>query len=163
MKKSQTELTYLRAAAQNATAVGLVIILYDLLLHDLEQAISAMADHDVERRTAEIKHSLLVLQQLEGSLDKEGGAEAAKIFSQFYSALRSKVFEAHLKASPEILRKQIELVLDVRQAWQQVDKPNLGPTYVAAAPVVSRPGREPSLAAAAAAGGGDAGSMNWTA
>jgi flagellar secretion chaperone FliS len=163
MKKSQTELTYLRAAAQNATAVGLVIILYDLLLHDLEQAISAMADRDVERRTAEIKHSLLVLQQLEGSLDKEGGAEAAKTFSQFYSALRSKIFEAHLKASPELLRKQIDLVVDVRQAWQQVDKPNLGPAYAAAEPVASSQAREGSLAVAAAAAGGSAGSMNWTA
>jgi|SRR5271157_34644 len=161
MKKSQTELTYLRAAAQNSTSVGLVIILYDLLVHDLEQAIAAFAEQDVERRTAEIKHSFLVLQQLEGSLDMENGAEAAKIFSNFYSVLRSKIFEAHLKASPEILRKQIELVLDVRQAWQQVDKPNLGPAYGTAEPVTPSLAKERSMAAAAS--GGQAGSMNWTA
>jgi flagellar secretion chaperone FliS len=163
MKKSQTELTYLRAAAQNATAAGLVIILYDLLIHDLEQAIAALAERDIERRTGEIKHSFLVLQQLEGSLDKEAGAEAAQHLAQFYSALRSKIFEAHLKASPEILRKQIDLVVDVRQAWQQVDKPNLGPAYTPPQPVASGPAREPSLAVAAAAGGGQPGSMNWTA
>jgi flagellar protein FliS len=161
MKKSQTELTYLRASAQNATAVGLVIILYDLLIHDLEQAIAALADRDIERRTTEIKHALLVLQQLEGSLDRENGAEAAKHFSSFYSALRSKIFEAHLKASPEILRKQIDLVLDVRQAWQQVDKPNLGPAYATAEPVSSSAGTEKSRAAAA--GVGEVVSMNWTA
>jgi flagellar protein FliS len=160
MKKSQTELTYLRAAAQNATAVGLVIILYDLLIHDLEQAIAAFADRDIERRTAEIKHALLVLQQLDGSLDRENGAEAAKHFSSFYSALRSKIFEAQLKASPEILRKQIDLVLDVRQAWQQVDKPNLGPAYAMAEPVAAGTA-ERSMAAAA--GAGEVVSMNWTA
>jgi flagellar protein FliS len=160
MKKSQTELTYLRSAAQNATAVGLVIILYDLLIHDLEQAIVALADRDIERRTAEIKHALLVLQQLEGSLDRENGAEAAKHFSSFYSALRSKIFEAQLKASPEILRKQIDLVLDVRQAWQQVDKPNLGPAY-ATAESVSSGSAERSMAAAA--GSSEVVSMNWTA
>jgi flagellar secretion chaperone FliS len=161
MKKSQTELTYLRASAQNATAVGLVIILYDLLIHDLEQAIAALADRDIERRAAEIKHALLVLQQLDGSLDRENGAEAAKHFSSFYSALRSKIFEAHLKASPEILRKQIDLVLDVRQAWQQVDKPNLGPAYATAEPVSSSVATEKSMAAAA--GVGEVVSMNWTA
>jgi len=162
MKKSQTERSYLRSAAQNATAVGLVIILYDLLLHDLELAIAAFADRDIERRSEEIKHSLLVLQQLEGSLDHENGGEAAKHFSAFYSALRCKIFEAQLKGSPDILKQQIELVLDVRQAWQQVDQPNLGPAHHATEAVVSIHPEERSVAMAAAAGG-DFISKNWTA
>lgn len=160
MKKSQTELTYLRAAAQNATSVGLVIILYDLLISDLEQAIAAMAEGNVERRSEEIKHAMLVLQQLEGSLEMEKGADAAKHFSRFYSALRSKIFEAHLKSSPEILRKQIELVVDVRQAWQQVEKPNLGPAY--ASPELVSPSQPAEFAHAAAAGSAG-GASNWTA
>ena len=161
MKKSQTELMYLRAAAQNATSAGLVIILYDLLVNDLEQAIAAFVDNDVERRTAEIKHSFLVLQQLEGSLDRENGGEAARNLAAFYSALRSKIFEAHLKASPEILRQQIQFILDVRQAWQQVDKPNLGAESAVGEPVASI--RTAGRAMAAAAGGGEVVSMNWTA
>src|ERR1700722_16938847 len=103
MKKSQTELTYLRAAAQNATEAGLVIILHDLLIHDLEQVMAAFADRDVEKRATEIKHAFLVLQQLEGSLDMENGGEAAKHFSRFYSVVRSKLMEAHVKVSPEIV------------------------------------------------------------
>ena len=160
MKKSQTELTYLRAAAQNATSAGLVIILYDLLIHDLEQAIAALADRDIERRTAEIKHSFLVLQQLEGSLDVENGGEAAKHFCAFYSELRGKIFEAHLRASPEILKKQIEVVLDVRQAWQQVDTPNLSSTSAVGPVPYSQPMER---SRAAAAGGDEIATMNWTA
>jgi flagellar protein FliS len=159
MKKSQTELTYLRAAAQNATEAGLVIILHDLLIHDLEQVMAAFADRDVEKRTAEIKHSFLVLQQLEGSLDMENGGEAAKHFSAFYCALRSKIFEAHSKASPEILKKQIELVVDVRQAWQQVDKPNLGPEY---SPVEAAPSSQVAEFSMAAAGN-EVSANTWTA
>jgi flagellar secretion chaperone FliS len=159
MKKSQTELTYLRSAAQNATAVGLVIILYDLLTHDLELAITALADRDVERRTAEIKHSFLVLQQLEGSLDMEGGGEEAKRFSAFYSALRCKIMEAHIKASPEILRQQVELVVEVRQAWQQVDPPNLGTVYSAAGMLPTSQVAEFSNAT----GGSEVSSNTWTA
>ena len=155
MKKSQTELTYLRGAAQNATSVGLVIILYDLLIRDLEQAIAAFAEHDIERRTAEIKHAFVILQQLQGSLDMENGAEAAANLSGFYSALRGKIFEAHTKADPAILRQQIGFVIDVRQAWQQVDKPNLGPADGADELVAAR--RE------AAATGEEAVSVSWTA
>jgi flagellar secretion chaperone FliS len=161
MKKSQTELTYLRSAAQNATAAGLVIILYDLLVNDLEQAIAALAERDVERRTAEINHAFLVLQQLEGSLDMENGGDAAQVFSRFYSTLRSKIFEAHLKASPELLKRQIALVFDVRQAWQQVDKPNLGPAYASAESIPPSPATD--RARAASASGGNVTSMNWTA
>jgi flagellar secretion chaperone FliS len=161
MKKSQTELTYLRAAAQDATEAGLVIILHDLLAHDLELAIAALADRDMERRTAEIKHSFLVLQQLEGSLDMENGGEAARNFSAFYATLRCKILEAHIKASPEILRRQIELVLEVRQAWQQVDKPNLGPGFSAFGRTPSVQGAEFSMAGAI--GGSEGASNTWTA
>jgi len=66
-----------------------------------------------------------------------------------------------MKASPEILRQQIELVLDVRQAWQQVDKPNLGAAQVTPEPVPSGPANGQSMAAAA--GCGEVVSMNWTA
>ncbi len=158
--KSQTELTYLRAAAQNATAAGLVIILYDLLAQDLEKAITAIADRDIERRTAEIKHSFLVLQQLEGSLDEEKGGEAAQILARFYAVLRCKILEAHIKSSPEILRQQIALVLDVRQAWQQVDKPNLGASHPYADAVGSDQEQQQARAAAA---GSEVASMSWSA
>jgi flagellar protein FliS len=161
MRKSQNELSYLRAATQDATSAGLVIILYDLLIHDLELAIAAFADHDVERRTAEIKHAFLVLQQLEGSLDKNNGGEAAKHFSAFYSTLRSKILEAHIKASPDVLRQQIDLVLDVRQAWQHIDKPNLGTEHANGEPTPSSQPANRTMAAAA--GGDEVRSMNWTA
>jgi flagellar protein FliS len=161
MKKSQTELTYMRAAAQNATSAGLVVILYDLLVHDLEQAMAAFAAGDVEGRTAEIKHAFVVLQQLEGSLDKKDAPEAASRLSQFYSTLRRNILAAQVKANPEILRRQINLVLDVRRAWQQVDKPNLGSGTATIDCVSVSEGTDRSMAAAA--GSGDVASVNWTA
>jgi flagellar protein FliS len=125
MKRTQTELAYLRAAVQDCSAVGLVIILYDQLIGDLKRTIAAMENLDVETRSAELKHGFLVLAQVQGSLDMENGGEAAKHLSRFYSAIRAAMMEAHLKVSPAILARQIELLFDVRQAWQQVDKPNL--------------------------------------
>ena len=116
------------AAVENASAAGLVIILFDLLVNDMKNAIAAMAAEDIEKRTAELKHGFLVLQQLQESVDMDNGGDAAKHFSDFYSAIRCKMLEAQLKKSPEILERQIELLLDVRQAWQQV----LTPTPVSA-------------------------------
>src|ERR1700733_13270818 len=109
MNRTQTELTYLRSAVQNASPVGLVIILFDLLITDLKKVIAAMQNGDVEKRSAELKHAFLLLQQLEGSLDMENGGDAAKHFSRFYSVVRSKLMEAHVKVSPEIVNSQIDL------------------------------------------------------
>jgi len=121
MKRTPTELAYLRATAQNASPVGLVIILIDQLILDLKRAIAAMEKGDIETRCAELKHGYLVLAQLQGSLDKEKGGEAAENFSRFYSSVRASMMQANIKARPDMLVRQIGLLLDVRQAWQQVD------------------------------------------
>lgn len=157
-KKNPTELAYLRSAVQSASGVGLVIILYDLLIADLERAIAAMAQGEIEKRSAEIKHAFLVLQQLEGSLQMEEGGEAAKNLANFYSALRCKILEAQIKVSPEMLRRQIELILSVRAAWQQVD-----PSSPQVARSKSLETGEEIHRASAAAAGGDGGGTTWTA
>lgn len=127
MKRTETEKAYLTAAVENASPVGLVIILMDLLVSDLKQAMVAMQSQNIEQRSAELKHGFLVLQQLQECLDMEKGGDAAQHFASFYSAVRSKMFEAQLKKDPDILQRQIELLLDVRQAWQQVDTPKSVP------------------------------------
>ena len=128
------------AAVQNARPAGLVIILFDMLVNDIRGAIAAIHAGNIEQRSAELKHGFLVLQQLEGSLDMENGGEAARNFAGFYSAVRAGLFDAHMKASKEILERQIELLLDVRQAWQQVENP----ATTQAAPTAPLPTRTPS-------------------
>jgi flagellar protein FliS len=124
MNTKLTESSYRRALVENASSVGLVIILYDLLIKDLKEAIAAIERRDTEARSAAIKHSFVVLQQLEGSLDHENGGEAARHFAGFYSYVRGRIFAAHFKISVEILAEQIGRLLELRQAWQQVDPAN---------------------------------------
>ena len=121
MNWNETELSYRRAEIKSANSVRLVIVMLDMLVADLQRAIEAIHISDVEKRSAEIKHAFLVLQQLEGSLDMEKGGQAAKNFSFFYSVLRSKILEAHMKISAPMLQRQIEHILNVRSAWEQVD------------------------------------------
>ena len=121
MKRTSTERAYMAAAVENASPAGLVVILMDLLVSDLKQAIAAMQSQDIEKRSAELKHGFMVLQELQEGLDMEKGGDAAKHLSRFYSVIRTRMLEAQLKKDPKILERQIELLLDVRQAWQQVD------------------------------------------
>lgn len=134
MSPSRTDLSYRRAAVENASPVGLIVILYDLLINDLRQGVEAIAKKDVEARSKAIKHAFLVLQQLEGSLDRENGGEAADNLSKFYAVMRARIFEAHQKVVSEILDEQVRLLLDVRQAWEKVDPAKVAPA-VGRAPV----------------------------
>jgi len=113
---------YLSAAAEGATPIGLVVLLYDRLVSDLARATAAMEQGDVERRVAEINHALLILGQLEGSLDSTQAPEAARTQALFYQVARSRILEAHVKSSRQMLQEQIALFSDVRAAWEQVDR-----------------------------------------
>jgi flagellar protein FliS len=115
------ESRYLRSAVEGATSVGLVTMLYDRLVLDLQRAAAAIRQHDVETRCAQIKHALLIVQLLEGSLDHEKGGQAARSLADFYSYTRAKMMEAQLKGDAPLIEKVMGHFSEVRAAWQQVD------------------------------------------
>ncbi len=115
------ESRYLRAAVEGASSVGMVTMLYDRLVADLQRAIVAIQQHDIETRCAQMKHAFLIVQQLEGSLDHENGGEAARNLSALYSYARAKMLEAQIKENAHTLEKLIGHFVEVRGAWQQVD------------------------------------------
>jgi flagellar protein FliS len=114
-------LQYRTAAVQSATPVQLVCMLYDTLVRDLGRALAAIVSKDVETRATEIKHALLVLDQLEASLDFVHGGDSATHLSRFYAVARTRIMEGHAKVDPVLFQEQIRLFLDVRSAWEQVD------------------------------------------
>jgi len=117
-------LAYRAAAVQSASSVELVIMLYDMLIEDIRGAIDALRENNVEKRGEELKHGMLVLQQLQGSLDFENEGEAATTLDRFYTMIRGKLLEAHLKASLDLMGEQIRLLLDVREAWKEAASQN---------------------------------------
>ena len=119
MMQQEIGQTYRELGAQGAEPLELVSMLYDVLLDDLRRAIEALHACDVEKRTFEIQHALRILEQLQGSLDMENGGEPARNLDHLYSMVRAKLIEAHWKSSEELLRRQIELLQPVRDAWQQ--------------------------------------------
>src|SRR5450631_1103333 len=116
MNAPGNEGSYRRVAVEGVGPVGLVIMLYDRLVADLRAAVSAMRRGDIEARCAELKHALLILQQLEGSLDHERGGAAAGNLAMFYSYTRAQVMEAQVKMSTALLEKLVAHVLDVKSA-----------------------------------------------
>ena len=95
--------SYREASVRGASPVRLVISLYEQAIEDLRRAIIALDKGAIEVRTREINHALLVIAQLQGSLDMERGGEVAKNLARFYGVVRAGLTEAQLKQSSILL------------------------------------------------------------
>ena len=121
MTNNTASLEYRRAATQQASVVGLVIALHDTLIGDLTRAANAMDKKNIQERCDQLAHGFKVIQQLESMLDMNNGGQTAIKVRGFYAHVRGEMLRAQFKLSPEILRVQIRIVLEVRDAWQQID------------------------------------------
>jgi len=121
MANNTASLEYRRAATQQASVVGLVIALHDTLMGDLRRAADAIDRGDIQTRCDQLSHGFTVLQHLDSMLDMKNGGPAARNIRRFYGHVRNQMLAAQFKLSSEILRKQIGIVLEVREAWQVVD------------------------------------------
>lgn len=113
---------YRETDAGGATAVRLVVLLYEQVIQDLRQAAQAIEQNNIELRTNRINHALDVICLLQGTLNMEGGGQVAHNLVRFYVTLRANLWEAQLQASSETLLQQITDLLSLREAWAEVDR-----------------------------------------
>jgi flagellar secretion chaperone FliS len=136
--------SYRESSVRGASPVRLVISLYEQAIEDLRRAVIALDKGAIEVRTREINHALLVIAQLQGSLDMEHGGEVAKNLARFYGVVRAGLTEAQLKQSSSLLEQQISQLAEVHEAWLEVErataKPNPPtPESTSGSPAISSP------------------------
>jgi flagellar protein FliS len=136
---NEATLAYRQNEITTTDGVGLVLVLYDMLLRDLRTAITALEAADIEARAAAIRHSLLVLQQLQGTLDMDRGGVVAQNLDRFYNFIRAKLLDGQIKASAAIFREQVTFVASIREAWEQVRQDQLSSNMSQEAEVVLAP------------------------
>jgi flagellar secretion chaperone FliS len=114
--------SYRETAVRGASPVRLVICLYEQAIEDLRRAVIALEKGDIEARTRGINHALMVIAQLQGSLDMERGGDVARNLARFYGVLRVGLSEAQMKQSGRILEQQISQLVVVYEAWLEVER-----------------------------------------
>ena len=119
--------SYRETAVRGANPVGLVICLYEQAIADLRCALIALEKNDIESRTRKINHALVVIGQLQGTLDMQRGGEVATSLDRFYNVLRTGLMEAQLKQSSTILRRQISDLVLLYEAWVEVERSTSAP------------------------------------
>jgi len=118
---------YRQTNVHGASAIRLVILLYDQIIHDLVQAEDATRNRDIERRTQMLNHAILVIAYLQSPLDFERGGKVAENLSHFYDALRHNLVAVQFRPSAPGIRQQITDVQAVREAWLEVERAESSP------------------------------------
>jgi flagellar biosynthetic protein FliS len=132
---------YREADVRGATAVRLVVLLYEQIVRDLTQAEQAVEQNDIELRTRCINHAILVVGYLQSPLDFGKGGKVAKDLDQFYNALRQSLMQVQFFPSKIGINQLITDALAVREAWSEVER--------AEAALITRPVTVPASSMAA--------------
>lgn len=125
-----------------ASAVDLVVALYDGIIRFLYAAIAAVERGDTDSRRAAVKRALDIIIHLQARLRMDVGGRPAQTLSEFYAATFALILQASQSASAAKFQQAIDCVRNVRDAWREVARDpgvDCGSAQVVAMPVSSTP------------------------
>ena len=112
--------SYRQHALDGASAVDLVVALYDGVVRFLNEAMRAVDRGDAEGRRYQVKRALDIIIHLQARLRMDVGGEPAKALAEFYAALFAQIVQASQSASKARFAHAIDCAKNVREAWRQV-------------------------------------------
>jgi flagellar protein FliS len=112
--------SYRQHALDGASAVDLVVALYDGIVRFLYDAMRAVDRGDAEGRRAASKRALDIIIHLQARLRMDVGGAPAKALSEFYAAIFAQILQASKSASSARFSHAIDCVKNVREAWREV-------------------------------------------
>jgi flagellar protein FliS len=120
--------SYQEHALESASAVELVVALYDGIIRFLYAAATAVERGDVVGRRASSKRALDIIIHLQARLRMDGGGRPAQVLSEFYATIFAQILQASQAVSKEKFEHAIECVRTVRDAWREVARdPEVNP------------------------------------
>lgn len=122
---------YQQHVLEGASAVDLVVALYDGILRFLHAAVAAVERGDQAGRRKAVKRALDIIIHLQARLRMDVGGRPAKVLSEFYVSIFAQILQASQAASKQKFEHAIACVQDVRNAWREAARdPAINPQPV---------------------------------
>ena len=112
--------SYREHALEGASAVDLVVALYDGILRFLYAASVAVERGDANGRREAVKRALDIIIHLQARLRMDVGGRPAQALSEFYASIFAQILQASQSASRPKFEHAIDCVRNVRDAWREV-------------------------------------------
>jgi flagellar secretion chaperone FliS len=114
--------SYREHALEGASAVDLVVALYDGIIRFLNVAITAVERRSEDERRLAVKRALDIIIHLQARLRMDVGGRPAEVLSEFYASVFAEILQASQSSSRLKFEHAIECVKTVREAWREVAK-----------------------------------------
>lgn len=110
---------YRQTQIETSTTLDLVLMAYDGLIANLDQAVTALqaVPKQIEVATEKIIRAQQIVEALDEGLDADKG-ELPELLSKFYDFLRHGLIQANLSKSADELQEIVKTVTRVRDYWQ---------------------------------------------
>ena len=112
--------SYQEHALESASAVDLVVALYDGIIRFLYAAGAAVDRGDQAARRTAVKRALDIIIHLQARLRMDVGGRPAQALSEFYASIFAQILQASQSASRQKFEHTINCVKNVRDAWREV-------------------------------------------
>lgn len=131
--------SYQDHSLDGASAVDLVVALYDGILRFLYAASAAVERGDAAARRTAVKRALDIVIHLQARLRMDVGGRPAQALSEFYASIFAQILQASQSASRQKFEHAVECVKSVRDAWRQVARdPEVNPAPLQVGAIQSR-------------------------
>src|SRR3974390_533217 len=120
--------SYQEHVLDGASAVDLVVALYDGIIRFLYAAIESVERGDQAGRRIAVKRALDIIIHLQARLRMDVGGRPAQALSEFYASIFAQILQASQSVSKPKFQHAIDCVRNVRDAWRQVARdPSVNP------------------------------------
>ncbi|MFQ5558250.1 MAG: flagellar export chaperone FliS [Acidimicrobiales bacterium] len=96
----------------------LVVLLYERLVRDLDDAAAAMVDRDHERTNAALLHAQQIVEELAYAIKPEVWAGGHGLLA-LYDYVHQRLVEANVRKSPEAVDDARVVVGELSEAWRE--------------------------------------------
>jgi len=109
---------YLENEVLSADPIGLVRLLYDGAIESLLQARAFFNQGRIRERSSAINKTMLIVLELQSSLDGERGGEIARNLAQLYAYVQERLTEANGQQKPQALEEALKVMSTLHEGWK---------------------------------------------
>lgn len=110
--------SYRSQAVQTASGPQLLVMLYDRMALDIEQAVRSISGGNLFEANEAMQHAQQILIVLKHSLDPNGFSGGYDLLA-LYDFLSRKLVEANLHKDQRVLMECAQIVAPLREAWHR--------------------------------------------
>ena len=116
--------TYQKTAIETVDNLKLVVMCYDAVVRDLQEAKTLHESHSMEATYGKIRHAQDIVTELLVGLDYERGGEISINLSRLYNFVLRQLIGINSRQETTVYDSLIHILSELRGAWEQIRRDN---------------------------------------